>query len=240
MLVVFEAFAGLAVERLFAVKQIAGLVPNVAQVIDVEDQRLGLVGCAISAAYGTDKLQGAAVLNGVAYLGVADALFLHELAELELVFVAHLDNNTGVLGEERLYDVSVLTEVVQVDVQAALRIGEAHLQQAGDETTGRDVVTSHDPSFLNELLDGHEGVGKIFGIVDCRNIVAYTVQTLCKGRSAKPLLAEREVDVVERSTVVIDDNGADHLLDVADLATGADNDCSRRYNLLAVRILLTQ
>ena len=184
LLVVLKALAGLAVEALTTVEQVAGLVPHIAQVVDVEGDGLGLVGCAISAAYGTDELQGAAVLNGIAYLGEANALLLHELLEVELVLVAHLDDHAGILGEERLDNVTVLTEVMQVDVLAALRVGEGHLEQRGDETTGRDVVTSHDPAAVDELLHGHEGVGKVLGILHRGHIVAHLAKALGKGRTA--------------------------------------------------------
>ena len=71
---------------------------------------------------------GAAVLHGVAYLGVSDAAFFHQFLELKLVLVAHLDDDAGILGKERLDDVAVGTDVVQVDVHAATGVGEAHLQ----------------------------------------------------------------------------------------------------------------
>ena len=93
----------------------------------VEGQRLRLVCCCITATYGTDDDHRAALLHGVAYLGKADALLLHELAELQLVLVAHLDDHAGVLGEEGLDDVAIGAQVVQVDVHSALRVGEAHL-----------------------------------------------------------------------------------------------------------------
>ena len=48
------------------------------------------------------------------------------------MLVAHLDDNAGVLGKQRLHDVAVLADVVQVDVHTALGIGKAHLQQRRD------------------------------------------------------------------------------------------------------------
>ena len=75
-------------------------------------------------------------------------------------------------------------------MEAALGIGEAHLEQGGDETTGRDVVSSKDPTLLDELLDGHEGIGKVFGVLDGRHVVAHLTKALCEGRTAEALLVE--------------------------------------------------
>ncbi len=87
--------------------------------------------------------------------------------------IAHLDHHTGVLSEEGLHDVAILTDVVEVDMHTALRVGEAHLQEGGDQTTGRDVVTGHDPPLLDELLDGHEGIAEVFGVLHRWYVVAY-------------------------------------------------------------------
>ena len=198
LLIVLEAFAGLAVEALFAVEQIAGLVPYVAQMVDVEGKRLCCSGIAIS---GIDNLDGAAVLYGIAYLGIAHTHIFHEVTELELVLVAHFDDHAGVLGEESLYNVWLPSfgggyQVMKIDMQAAPVVGEAHLQQGNDETTGRDVVSGHDPSAFDEFLNSIEGIGKVFGILHRRHVVAHLSKALCKGRSAKSLLVEGEVDMV--------------------------------------------
>ena len=141
-------------------------------------------------------------------------MFFHELGELLLVFVADFNNDTGILGKQGLHHVAIGTEVVQVDVHTALGIGKAHFQQRGNQTTGGDVVTSHYPALLNELLNGHEGVGKVFGILNSRNIAAHLAKTLGKGRTAETLLVQREIDVVKRSVLVVDNNGRNNLADV--------------------------
>ena len=158
-LIVLEALLSLPVEALLTVKQVRRLVPYVAQPLNVKAQlrRFCLLSplhrlcwlCSGGAAILLSRLRrlcwlcsgGAAasyhhnapaVLHGVANLGKANALFLHEVFELLLMLVAHLDDNAGVLGKQRLHDVAVLADVVQVDVHTALGIGKAHLQQRRD------------------------------------------------------------------------------------------------------------
>ena len=41
-----------------------------------------------------DDLDGAAILDGISYLGIADAHILHKLTELELMLVLDLDDDT--------------------------------------------------------------------------------------------------------------------------------------------------
>ena len=100
-------------------------------------------------------------------------MFLHEVFELLLVFVAHLDNHTRVLSEQGLDDVAILADIVQVDMHTALLVCEAHLEQSSDKTTGRDIVASHNPALLNHLLYSHEGISKVLWILNGRNIVAH-------------------------------------------------------------------
>ena len=52
------------------------------------------------------------------------------------MLVADLDDDTGVLSKEGLHDIAILADVVEVDMKAALGIGEAHLKECGDQTTG--------------------------------------------------------------------------------------------------------
>ena len=122
MLVVLVALLGFAVEALLGVQQIAGLVPDVTQCIDIK--RVGN-GSPVSIIH--NHFNATAVLYGIAYLGKAYALLFHEVLELLLVLVTHLDDYAGILGKERLHHITVLAKVVQVDVQAAFLVGEAHL-----------------------------------------------------------------------------------------------------------------
>ena len=86
---------------------------------------------------------------------------------------------------------------MQVDVHTALSVGEAHLEQCCDKTAGRDVVTCHNPTLLDHVLNCVEAVGKVFRILHCRNVIAYEAEALSEGTTAKTLLVEREVDMIE-------------------------------------------
>ena len=46
--------------------------------------------------------------------------------------------------------------------------------------------------------------------------------------------------MIERTVLVVNSNGRHYLADIAHLTASTDDDCSRRDNLLAVGILLTQ
>ena len=229
-LIVRKAFLRLAVEALLTVEQVAGLIPHVAQVVDVEGVFL------IASLHN----QLASVLNRIANLGKTDATILEELTQFELMLVFHLDDDTRILGKECLHDVAVGTNIVQVDVHSTPIVGETHLQQCGNQSTGRNVMSGYNPSLLNELLYGIEAIGKILRILHRRHIIAHLTQTLGKGRSAEALLIEREVDMIDAGIFVAQQHGAHHLLDILHLAAGTHDDCSRRDNLLAIGILLAQ
>ncbi len=113
-------------------------------------------------------------------LGVADAILIQECLQLSLVLVAHLDNDTRVLCEQGLDDVLV-GDVVEVDLHTALYVGECHLQEGSDKTTGADVVTCHHPTTVDEFLNGVEAVNEVLWILHGRNIAAHLAQALSEG-----------------------------------------------------------
>ncbi len=81
-------------------------------------------------------------------------------------------------------------------MQTTLGVGERHLKQCGDETTSRDVVTSHHPSLLDEGLNGVETVGEILGVLHRRYIRTDAAQCLGEGGTAEALLVEAEVNII--------------------------------------------
>ena len=101
-------------------------------------------------------------------------------------------------------------------------------------------MTCHNPTLLDHLLNSHEGIGKVLRILHRWHIVAYLTQALGESRTAKSLLVETEVDMVDGCVLIIYQDWRNDLLNVADLTTGRYNHCSRRDNLLTIRILLTQ
>ena len=186
VLVVVVALAGHAVHALLAVEQVAGLVPDIAQGIDVETVLVVVF----------LHHDGAVARCGVSYLGVADTSLLEEGAQLLLVLVAHLYHDTRVLGKEGLDHVAV-SHVVQVDMQTTCHVGKGHFEQGGYQTAGRDVVAGHDPSLPDEFLHRIEAVGEVLGILDRGHIIAHLAQCLGESRAAEALGIETEVDMIE-------------------------------------------
>ena len=72
--------------------------------------------------------------SGIADFGEADACILQELLQLELMLVRYLDNHTRVLGKQVLHDI-VSCQVMEVDMHTTTGVGEAHLQECGNQTT---------------------------------------------------------------------------------------------------------
>ena len=125
LLVVLEAFASHAIATLTTIEQIAGLIPHIAQMVDVE--------CHLVIVSLDDELTPC--LNGIANLCKAYSHILQIVAEVELMLVAHLDDHTGILSEECFDDVAIGTDVVQINMYAALLVGKCHLKECGNQAT---------------------------------------------------------------------------------------------------------
>ena len=82
-------------------------------------------------------------------------------------------------------------------MHTAFSVGEAHLEQCGDQTACRDVVTCHNPALLDHLLNCVEAVGEVLRVLHGRYVVANEAEALCECATAETLLVEREVDMVE-------------------------------------------
>ena len=135
LLVVGVAFVGLTIEALLGVKRVAGVVPYVAEIINGK-----LVGLAVALGQNV-ALIGRVAQFDEAYTGFGK-LFFHQFT----ILVSHLDDDAGIFSEERLDQVSLL-ETVEIDLQAAVHIGEAHFEQAGNETAGGNVMTGQQQTF---------------------------------------------------------------------------------------------
>ena len=129
-------------------------------------------------------------------LGIADAIVLEECLEFIFMSIAYLDDNTWVLCEESLDDVFV-GYVMEVDLHTALYVGECHLEESGNQTTGADIVTCHYPTTVDEFLYGIEAVNEVLRVLHGRNIAAHLAQALSESRTTEALLVEAEVDVIE-------------------------------------------
>ena len=180
---------------------------------------------------------GALVRSRITYLCECHTLLVEVIAELLVVFGRNLHHDTGVLRKQGLHDIA-LTYLAEVDMHTTFYICERHFEKCGDKTSGADVVTTVYPSAADHLLHSVERVGEVFGVLHCRHVVAYLAKTLCEGRTSKALLVEREVDIIERSLLVVYHHRTDDFSHVSHLSATAYYHCSRRNHLLSVRILL--
>ena len=122
-------------------------------------------------------------------LSVCDTCILKNLLRTWSVSISNLNNDTWVLCEEHLNDVVAL-DLVEVESKTALSVGEAHLKQGCDETTGRDVVTCEDETLVYELLNSDECIAEVLGILNGWNIRTNLALTLSECRTAKLKLVE--------------------------------------------------
>ena len=178
-----------------------------------------------------------AFVGRLANLHEAHAGVFEYLLHFVLVLVGHLDDDTRVFGKEYLDEV-VFLNLVEADFHTSLHVREAHLEQGGDETAGRDVVSGQDEALVHQLLNGQEGVAEVFGVLHGRHVVAHLAQRLGEGRTAQLQVVEAEVDVVERRLVVVHQHGRNHLLHVAHLAAGRYDDRTRSDDLATVGVFL--
>ena len=116
----------------------------------------------------------------VTQFDIAHTCIFHHVLEALGVFVGYLNHHTWVLGKENLHEVG-LCYLIEVEFHTTFHIGKAHLQQGCNQTTSRDIVTSHDDSLADELLDSIEGIAEVVGIGNGWHIVAYLIERLCKG-----------------------------------------------------------
>ena len=181
---ILHAFLGLAVETLLLVEQIGCAEPHVAKAVDVKvEMHLALLD------------EQTTLVARATDIGISDSCLFKNLLHLRAILVRHLYHDARILCKEELHKV-VAFHLVQVDVESSLCIGEAHLQQASDETACRDVVTGKDEALLNQVLHGVEGIAEVLCITHRRHITADATETLGKGGTAKTQLIEREVYMI--------------------------------------------
>ena len=227
LLIVFEAQSGAAVHALLFIEFARRGIPHVAQVVDEE-----LIGLAVFLHHNLAFFRGAAD-GHICHAGLA-----HDVLKSLFVLVGHLYHHAGIFGEECVDEVA-RAEAVEVDVETALCVGETHLQEAGDEAAGGDVVTGEHKAFLHELLHGVERIAEIFGVSHGGRGGAQVAEALGESGAAESLAVVGEVDVIERGSHAA---GIDHRTNdaahVAHLAARAHDDRARRHHLRAVGIFL--
>ena len=207
------------------VKQIAGAVPYIAQVVDTQ-----LVFCAFL--FNKDV----AFLARLSQLDVANASLIEQFLHFALLLVIHLDYNTGILGKKDLDNIVAL-HLVQTDFQTAFGICKSHFQQCGNQTTGADIVSGQYQSFLDKFLHGVECCTEIIAVLDGGHIITNLVQTLSESRSAQTKLVKAEINMIKCRRSILD-NRRNDLLDVAYLSATGHNHSSRRDDFLAIGVFL--
>ena len=139
----------------------------------------------------------ALVRCGITNLCVCYALLVKVCAEVFIVSFGNLYHDARIFGEEGLHDITVTTDVVEINVHTALDVGECHLKECGDETASTDVMSAVYPTAVNHLVDRVEGICEVLRVLHCGNIIAHLTKTLGKCTTAETLLVEREVDMIE-------------------------------------------
>ena len=120
----------------------------------------------------------------IAYASIFE-YFLHAWS----VSVRYLDDDTRVFCEQYLNYI-VAIDLVEVEIKTALSVSEAHFQESSDKTTGRDIVTSEDKTFVDELLNSDESIAEVLSILHSRHVAAHLTLALSEGRTAKLELIE--------------------------------------------------
>ena len=116
-----------------------------------------------------------AVVDGLADAEELHALLGEEAFHFAALLIGHLDDEGRILGKENLDEV-FLVESVEQHVESALAVGECHLEQGGDETTGTHIVSGKQQLVVNKLLYGIERSCKIGGVRHLRSLVAHKSQ----------------------------------------------------------------
>ena len=178
LLVVLCAFVGTAVETLATVEQVRCLIPYVAHLVDVEAMAEVIF-----------LHHDAACVSWFADRSITDASLVEQILCCLDVSVCYLDYHSRVLCEENLHYV-VTVECAEVDVHTSVLVGEGHLEQGSNQSTGADVVACNNKTLLYHLLQSIECIAEILGILHRWHIVADLAFRLCEGAAAKLLLVE--------------------------------------------------
>ena len=225
-LIVFKTCFCATVHRLFAVEQVRRRIPYVTHIIDTK-----LVSSTVF------RYQNVAFVSRFTQLYIAYACIFQNLLHFILMLVADLDNDTRIFSKQNLNDI-LFFHLVEADFHTAFYIREAHFEQCSDQTTGRDIVSCKNQSFVDKFLYGKESITEIFGILYARYFVTNFTQRLCKSRTTQFQFIEAEVNMIKRSLFIVNQYRRYHFLHVGNFTTGRNNHSSRRNHFLAVRILL--
>ena len=112
-LIVLETVSGTNASALLYIQLIRRFVPYVTHIVDTE--------VILDAFF---RYQYVALVGRFGDDGETYASFFHQL--FECLFVLYLNQDTRILGKQDLHDIA-LGDLIQVDIQTTLYVGEAHL-----------------------------------------------------------------------------------------------------------------
>ena len=162
-LIVLEACLGASVHTLLPVEQVGSAIPYVTQIIYAE-LVLRTVLCHLDEAF----------VRRMSQLEIAHTGIVHDFLELRLMFVGNLHHHTRILSQENLHDV-MAAEFVQRDFHTAFHIRETHFEQSGNQTSGRNVMTGQNQTFVYQRLHGIESITEIFRILADRHVRTHLI-----------------------------------------------------------------
>ncbi len=143
----------------------------------------------------------------------------------------YLNEYTWIFGEEDLDQIG-MPDFVEVCFQSSLWVGKTHLQHGCDHAAGRDVVSGKNQAAAREFLYGSKCVLEVFGIGHGGSLISNLVEGLCKSRSSQLEWIEREIDIIEVSTLDVSQYWRDNPADVLYLRSCRDDDRARREDFV--------
>ena len=99
-------------------------------------------------------------------------------------------------------------------------------------------MSCHNKALVDKCLYNIKRLGEIFRFFDCRHITAYFPESLRKRRATETLRIKTEVNMINRTVLIIHQHRTNHFTDILHFATTGDDDRSRGNDLFAIRIFL--
>ena len=131
--------------------------------------------------------------------------------------IGDLDDHRRLLAEQHRNKV-FLIECLEIEVHTVCSVGKIHLQQSGNQTACRHIMTSQNEVTLNKFLDGVEALLEISDALHIGCRLTDGINGLRETAAAEFEAVFRKVDVKEFGVLVSFHHGTYHLTDVRHLA----------------------
>ena len=95
-----------------------------------------------------------------------------------------MDYESRIFGKQNLDEVA-FREIVGADFDTTLSVGKRHLEERGNKTSGRDVVSGKEHRFCYECLDCIECTCEIVGRLNSGRSCAKGTKRLGKSRATE-------------------------------------------------------